>query len=63
MSDKHKSVYGFCPVCGAKGKTRERRPNGDDTCESGHKYPSSTALQSPPTPFWQDRRRRLAYEI
>lgn len=39
------SVYGFCPQCGAPGKMRERRPNGDDVCERGHKYPSRTALR------------------
>lgn len=36
--------YGFCPKCGCYGKTRERRPNGDDTCVLGHKYPSRDAL-------------------
>jgi hypothetical protein len=40
MSD---SAYGYCPKCGAKGVTRERRPNGDDRCENGHKYPSKDA--------------------
>lgn len=36
--------YGFCPKCGCYGKTRERRPNGDDTCVMGHTYPSRDAL-------------------
>ncbi len=35
--------YGFCPQCGAAGLFRERRPNGDDTCDNGHKYPSLEA--------------------
>lgn len=35
--------YGICPVCGAQGKTRERRPGGNDTCENGHVYPSAKA--------------------
>jgi hypothetical protein len=35
--------YGYCPACGAPGKTRERRPNGLDTCENGHTYPSASA--------------------
>lgn len=35
--------YGYCPACGAPGKTRERRPNGNDTCENGHTYPSAQA--------------------
>lgn len=38
-----KVLYGYCPVCGAPGRTRERRPNGDDTCENRHKYPSKDA--------------------
>jgi hypothetical protein len=33
-------VYGHCPVCGAKGVTRERRPDGDDRCANGHTYKS-----------------------
>lgn len=36
--------YGYCPVCGGLGRSRERRPNGDDRCENGHVYPSSQAL-------------------
>lgn len=38
--------YGFCPVCGVPGISRERRPNGDDRCENGHVYPSSQALMT-----------------
>ena len=34
------SKYGFCPTCGGKGLTRERRIDGNDTCENGHTYPS-----------------------
>ena len=37
--------YGFCPHCGAPGKARERRPNGDDLCERGHRYPSRDAVR------------------
>lgn len=40
--------YGYCPTCGAPGKYRERRFNGDDHCENGHAYPSKSALTSPP---------------
>ena len=36
--------YGYCPFCGAHGKTRERRPGGNDTCHNGHLYPSSKAM-------------------
>jgi hypothetical protein len=35
---------GYCPICGSPGRSREKRPNGDDLCEAGHKYPSSSAL-------------------
>ena len=38
------NVYGYCPVCFSSGVSRERRPNGDDTCYNGHKYPSRHAL-------------------
>lgn len=38
------NVYGFCPKCGAPGKFRERRIDGNDICEKGHKYPSKSAL-------------------
>lgn len=36
--------YGFCPECYKPGKSRERRPNGNDTCVDGHVYPSAKAL-------------------
>ena len=36
--------YGFCPRCGATGRSRERRPNGNDRCALGHIYPSATAI-------------------
>ena len=42
--------YGYCPVCGLPGVTRERRPGGDDRCDAGHAYPSSTARQAAPEP-------------
>ncbi len=41
------SPYGHCPQCGAPGVTRERRPNGNDTCEAGHVYPSANAANQP----------------
>ena len=43
------SPYGFCPRCGCKGKTRERRPHGNDSCFSGHVYRSTEALAARPT--------------
>jgi hypothetical protein len=62
--------YGFCPRCGCKGKQRERRPNGNDSCFSGHSYPSREALANRPTDLatllrhriqrWEDSRADLA---
>lgn len=40
----HEHPHGFCPECGAPCIARERRPNGNDTCERGHKYPSRTVI-------------------
>lgn len=40
--------YGYCPVCASPGKMRERRPDGNDTCEQGHKYASASALTAKP---------------
>ena len=42
--------YGFCPICGGLGRSRERRVNGDDRCENGHTYPSSKSVASTLTP-------------
>lgn len=47
--------YGYCPHCGAKGKMRERRIDGNDVCENGHTYNSNYAKlykkpESPPVP-------------
>lgn len=39
------AVYGYCPKCGAPGVMRERRLNGNDTCEKGHVYPSASAVK------------------
>ena len=38
--------YGYCPVkgCGAKGATREKRPDGFDQCARGHAYKSADAM-------------------
>jgi hypothetical protein len=35
--------YGYCPLCGAVGVSRERRPDGNDKCANGHTYPSDRA--------------------
>lgn len=44
MQEAH---IGYCPRCGARGKFRERRPNGNDECERGCVYPSATAMTAP----------------
>jgi len=36
--------YGCCPICGAKGIMRERRPDGNDRCSAGHTYPSRNSV-------------------
>lgn len=40
-----RSDYGRCPWCAGHGISRERRPNGNDTCENGHVYPSSRSVK------------------
>ncbi|MCH8178174.1 MAG: hypothetical protein IIA02_00110 [Proteobacteria bacterium] len=47
--DEREAPYGYCPECGAPGVTRERRPDGDDKCSNGHRYPSRSAHASLPT--------------
>lgn len=47
MENENKLLYGYCPKCGAPGKKRERRPNGNDICENGCVYPSRDALLEP----------------
>lgn len=42
--------YGYCPICGAKGYLRERRPKGNDRCYKGHTYPSADSLKEHPKP-------------
>lgn len=39
--------FGYCPVCGTAGHSREPGANGNDRCASGHDYPSRTALHAP----------------
>lgn len=41
---KADALYGVCPKCYKPGKSRERRPDGNDTCVDGHVYKSSRAL-------------------
>ncbi len=50
--------YGYCPRCGLEGITRERRPNGNDSCVNGHTYLSRDAItfkeSTPPTSEWYE---------
>jgi len=48
MTKDNPPVYGYCPMCGKPGLTRQRRPNGNDMCGNGHTYPSSSALSQKP---------------
>lgn len=41
-------MIGYCPMCGAEGRSREKRPEGNDVCEAGHSYPSRRALAERP---------------
>lgn len=50
-------LYGYCPICGSAGNTRERRLDGNDTCINGHTYKSSDAQAVPKCstcPYWVD---------
>ena len=42
------TYYGYCPICGREGVSRERGINGNDTCVIGHKYASSEAIPAEP---------------
>jgi hypothetical protein len=42
--------YGTCPHCGAWVVNRERRLDGNDTCENGHVFPSKATIPLPPPP-------------
>ena len=46
MTKDTPAPYGYCPACGGLGLSRERRPNGNDRCENGHEYPSSSSVAS-----------------
>lgn len=56
------AVYGYCPECGGAGVMRERRPNGDDKCTNGHKYPSSKALAEQPAQQQEPEPDRVKFE-
>ena len=51
------NVYGYCPRCGGLGLSRERRKDGNDRCENGHSYPSSTAVANPLLPVAPETKR------
>jgi|CXWL01.1.fsa_nt_gi hypothetical protein len=46
LAAKTASYFGFhCPQCKAPVKMREKRSNGNDICENGHKYPSKESVK------------------
>lgn len=45
--DLKDAIYGRCPNCGARGRFRERRLDGNDECENGCVYKSSDAVITP----------------
>ncbi len=47
LAARESAIYGRCPKCMGLGVTRERRPNGNDTCVNGHTYSSSDAITTP----------------
>jgi hypothetical protein len=57
-TDEHATPYGYgyCPICGSPGVKRERRPDGNDTCENNHVYPSRDARKTVTTTDKRDRR-------
>jgi hypothetical protein len=63
MNNSTENGYGRCPKCGSLGVMRERRPNGNDTCNEGHVYPSKDAVyaktgvaKAPVIPAWMDEK-------
>lgn len=46
----NQDAIGWCPECGHRVVMRERRPDGNDTCEKGHTYPSAKSLHLQPPP-------------
>ena len=51
-NNKSVDFYGYCPICNAKGLSRERHPDGSDVCTNGHIYESKYALTTPPQRTW-----------
>jgi hypothetical protein len=58
------SELGYCPQCGAACFARERRLNGNDICERGHKYPSHKALKEPSNlGCWKNKLNKTLVEV
>jgi hypothetical protein len=51
---KKEFVFGFCPLCGAPGSSRERRQDGNDKCTKGHGYPSKNSVNRECIIFHED---------
>jgi hypothetical protein len=50
--------YGYCPHCGSPSLTRERRPNGNDSCYGLHVYASNSTLTEKQAEALRARLRR-----
>ncbi len=55
--------FGFCPVCGEPGVSRERRPNGNDICTNNHTYLSVHAVFPPVQPIGTSTLENLIQEL
>ncbi len=55
--------YGYCPICGAAGKSRERRPDGNDVCANGHTYSSRSSIPFNPKETKEERAIGLCREL
>lgn len=41
-----RAPMGYCPHCSTPSISREKRPDGNDTCQKGHCYPSAASLRT-----------------
>ena len=56
----NKTIYGYCPKCGADVVGMERRINGDSTCSNGHKFPSKDTVKQANKPVEDEPLEELA---
>lgn len=41
------NAFGYCPHCDQPSISREKRPNGNDECKNGHRYPTTASIETP----------------